>query len=183
MATTTTNNIQAFLEDGMVKTVFVTTIADPKAPKVSELTGAGKVLDLSNYLTADGFSMTHSQDTIDDDREGTAEVGAIPGQEKYTDTTLRVIDNTNRGGTGKTSTVPNEAVEKLTKGTTGYIVRRRGLPSDEEFAAGQIVTVLPVTIGIKTPVAHATNQRQLSQITYSVSPGAQDETATVVAGS
>lgn len=185
MVTTTTPTpapVPAYLEDGMVKTIVAKTIADTSAPKVTELTGANVLLDLSLYLTADGFSMTHSQDSIDDDREGLAEIGTIPGQEKYTDTTLRVIDNTNRAGSGSTA-VANEAVEKLTKGTSCFIVRRRGMPAAEPFAAGQTVTVLPVTIGIKTAVAHAANQRQLSQITYSVTPGAQDETAKVVAGS
>lgn len=177
-----TNSVPAYLEDGMVKTLFVPTIANPKAPKVSELTGAG-ALDLSQYLTADGFSMNHTQDMIDDDREGSAQVGTIPGNEKYTDTSLRVLDNTNHPGSSSGSKAPNAAVETLTKGKQGFIVRRRGLPSDQAFAAGQVVTVLPVTIGIKTPVAHAANQRQLSQITFSVEPGAEDETATVASGS
>lgn len=168
--------VTASLEDGMVKTVFVTTIANMAAPTVTELTTGA--LDLSMWLTGDGFQATHDQQMIDDDREGAAEVGQIPGQETWTDTLLRVIDNINRKD-GKAADVPNTAVETLTKGKTGYIVRRRGLPSTEPFAAGQKVSVLPVTIGIKTPVAHAANQRQLSQIKFSVSPGAQDETATV----
>ena len=171
--------VTASLEDGMVKTVFVPTIANMAAPTVTELTTGA--LDLSMWLTGDGFQATHDQQMIDDDREGAAEVGQIPGQETWTDTLLRVIDNINRKD-GKETDVPNTAVETLTKGKTGYIVRRRGLPSTEPFAAGQKVSVLPVTIGIKTPVAHAANQRQLSQIKFSVSPGAQDETATVAAG-
>lgn len=171
--------VSASLEDGMVKTVFVPTLKDVSAPTVAELTTG--VLDMSMWLTADGFSATHGQNMIDDDREGSAEVGQIPGQETWTDTTLRVIDNINRVDAGGKA-VGNELVETLTRGTTGYFVRRRGLPSAEPFAAGQKVSVLPVTIGIKTPVAHAVNQRQLSQITFSVSPGAQDETAVVAAG-
>ena len=169
------NEVSASLEDGMVKTVFVPTIKDVKAPTVAELTGEG-VLDMSMWLTGDGFQATHGQNMIDDDREGSAEVGQIPGQETWTDTLLRVVDNINRVDDS------NKAIDN-TRGKTGYFVRRRGLPSEQEFAAGQKVSVLPVTIGIKTPVAHAVNQRQLSQITFSVSPGAQDETATVAAGS
>ncbi len=174
------NEVSASLEDGMVKTVFVTAIRDVKAPTVAELTGEG-VLDMSMWLTGDGFQATHGQNMIDDDREGSAEVGQIPGQETWTDTLLRVVDNINRVDDSNEA-IDNTLVETLTRGKTGYFVRRRGLPSEQAFAAGQIVSVLPVTIGIKTPVAHAVNQRQLSQITFSVSPGAQDETATVAAG-
>ena len=47
------NTIPANLEDDMLKTVFVPTIADITKPKVSELTGSG-VLDLSYYLAGDG---------------------------------------------------------------------------------------------------------------------------------
>lgn len=173
----TPQKVTASLEDGMVKTVFVPAIKDVKAPTVAELTGEG-ALDMSMWLTGDGFQATHDQQMIDDDREGAAEVGQIPGQETWTDTLLRVIDNINRVD-DKSTPVPNTAVETLTKGKSGYIVRRRGLPSATPFASGQKVSVLPVTIGIKTPVAHAANQRQLSQIKFSVSPGAQDETATV----
>ena len=175
------NEVSASLEDGMVKTVFVPTIKDVKAPTVAELTGEG-VLDMSMWLTGDGFQATHGQNMIDDDREGSAEVGQIPGRETWTDTLLRVVDNINRVDDSNKA-IDNTLVETLTRGKTGYFVRRRGLPSEQEFAAGQKVSVLPVTIGIKTPVAHAVNQRQLSQITFSVSPGAQDETATVAAGS
>ncbi|MDY4677588.1 MAG: hypothetical protein SO360_01810 [Bifidobacterium tsurumiense] len=172
------NNVTAVLEDGMVKTVVVPEIKDVKAPTVAELTSP--LVDLSYYLTADGFKLTHSQDMIDDDREGEAAAGQIPGQEKFTDGTLQVIDNVNRKDGEKA--LANEAVEKLTKGKVVYIVRRRGLPADDAFAAGQVVSVFKATIGIKTPVAHAANQRQMSTISFSADPGSQDETAEVVAG-
>ena len=61
------NTIPANLEDGMLKTVFVPTIADITKPKVSELTGSG-VLDLSYYLAGDGYQLNHTQEMIDDDR-------------------------------------------------------------------------------------------------------------------
>ncbi|RSX56773.1 hypothetical protein [Bifidobacterium samirii] len=172
------NNVTAHLEDGRVKTVFVQTIKDMAKPTVAELTA--DVLDLSYWLTADGWKLDHSQDMIDDDREGAAAVGQIPGQEKYENGTLQVIDNVNIG-IGSTKET-NEAIEKLTAGTQGYIVRRRGLPTDDAFAEGQTVSVFKVTIGIKTPVAHAANQRQMSTISFSAAPGSQDETATVTAG-
>ena len=170
------NTITANLEDGMLKTVFVPTIADITKPKVSELTGPS-VLDLSYYLAGDGYQLNHTQEMIDDDREGSAAVGQIPGQEKFDGGTMQLIDNTNVEG------ADNEAVETLTRGTTGFIVRRRGLPTDTPFAETQTVSVHKVTIGIKTPVAHAPNQRQMSTISFSADPGSQDENVKIVAGS
>ena len=170
------NTISANLEDGMLKTVFVPTIADITKPKVSELTGPS-VLDLSYYLAGDGYQLNHTQEMIDDDREGSAAVGQIPGQEKFDGGTMQLIDNTNVEG------ADNEAVETLTRGTTGFIVRRRGLPTDTPFAETQTVSVHKVTIGIKTPVAHAPNQRQMSTISFSADPGSQDEDVKIIAGS
>lgn len=167
------NNVTAHLEDGRVRTIFVKAIADVKKPTLVELTTSP--LDLSYWLTSDGWKLTHSQDMIDDDREGAAAVGQIPGQEKYTDGTLQVLDNVNVKGE------TNSAVEQLTAGTQGYIIRRRGVATDDDFAAGQVVSVYKVTIGIKTPVAHASNQRQMSTISFSADPGSQDETAVVTA--
>lgn len=169
------NTISANLEDGMLKTVFVPTIADITKPKVSELTGPS-VLDLSYYLAGDGYQLNHTQEMIDDDREGSAAVGQIPGQEKFDGGTMQLIDNTNVEGAA------NEAVETLTRGTTGCIVRRRGLPTDTPFAENQTVSVHKVTIGIKTPVAHAPNQRQMSTISFSADPGSQDENVKIIAG-
>lgn len=163
---------KAVLEDGMFLTVFVSTIADISKPKVSEITNP--IVKLSDYLTADGFKITHSQDFAPDDREASPAVGQIPGQEKFTDGSLQVIDNTN-------NSEDNVAVEKLTKGTTGYIVRRRGKANSINFTAGDVVSVYPVTIGIKTAVAHAANARQMSTINFSADPSSLDESATVAA--
>ena len=143
---------------------------------MSELTGPS-VLDLSYYLAGDGYQLNHTQEMIDDDREGSATVGQIPGQDKFDGGTMQVIDNTN------VADADNAAVETLKRGKTGYIVRRRGLPTDEAFDADQTVSVHKVTIGIKTPVAHAPNQRQMSTINFSADPGSQDEDVKIVAGS
>lgn len=164
---------KAFLEDGKFLTVFVSNIVDVTKPTVAEL--KTPLVALSDYLTADGFKITHSQDFADDDREASPAVGQIPGQEKYTDGSLQVVDNTN------IASEANVAVEELTKGTHGYIVRRRGKDNKVPFAADDIVSVYAVTIGIKTPVAHSKNARQMSTISFSADPSSQDETAKVVA--
>lgn len=170
------NPVQASLEDGELRTDWVPEIADVTAPTIEELTAAESFI-LGWYLSTDGFKLTHSQDMVDDDREASPAAGQIPGQEKFTDGELTLIDNVNKG-----EEVDNKAVETLKKGTTGYIVRRRGKAVDAEYEAGDIVSVYKVTIGIKTPVAHAANARQMSTISFSADPNSQDETAVVAGG-
>ena len=43
-----------------------------------------------------------------------------------------------------------------------------------------MVSVFIVTIGLVSPVAHATNARQMSTVNFSVDPKSQDETVKVV---
>lgn len=165
----------AILEDGNIMTVFVpgfTGIKDMEHPTESELNNPSN-LNVSAYLTATGWKLNHSQESIKDDREASAEVGEIPGSEKFDGGSLQVINNVNNEG------LPNKAVETLTKGTKGFLVRRRGAGQDP-FKSGQKVSVFKTTIGITTPVAHADNARMMSTISFSVMPGSKDETATVV---
>ena len=168
------NNVSAYLEEG-VKSVFVETLADMKAPKVSELTGVGAT-ELSYYIVPDGWKPTRSQDSIDDGREGTATVGKILGPKKFDNGEVEVIDNVNR------KDADNAAVETLTEGTQGYIVRRRGPEASVDWAAGDVVSVYKVAIGMKNPVAHASNARQTSTISFAIDPSSLIETATVAAG-
>lgn len=164
----------AILEDGQIFTVFVPGfdgIKDMSKPTAEEL-NKDENLNLSAYLTATGWKLNHSQESIKDDREASAEVGEIPGSEKFDGGSLQVINNVNNDG------LPNKAVETLTKGTKGFLVRRRGAGQDP-FKTGQTVSVFKTTIGITTPVAHADNARMMSTINFSVMPGSKDETAIV----
>lgn len=170
--------VPAHLGDGEFKTIMVEEggIKDYTAPTVTELNNSAN-LDLSAYLSATGWHLTHSQDMIDDDREASATVGQIPGQEKYTDGSMDLIDNVN---TTDAKTY-NKAVDALTRGKRCWIVRRRGKGTDEPFAVGDVVSVYLATIGLKVPVAHSANSRQMSTINFSVDPISLEETVTVVA--
>lgn len=176
---TTIPAIPAHLEDGMLKTIFVPEngISDYMHPTAAEL-NAETVLELSPYMPATGFNMDHSQETVDDDRESSAAVGSIPASDTYSNTSLQIINNVNTAD-AETS---NEAFDTLKRGVKGFIVRRRGKTVEEPFADGDVVTVLIVTIGLVTPVAHAQNARQMSTVNFSVDPKSQDETVTVAAG-
>lgn len=166
----------AILEDGNILTTFVPghgSIKDMTKPTEAELNAEGN-LNVSAYLTSTGWKLNHTQESIKDDREASADVGEIPGAEKYDGGSLQVINNVNNEG------YANAAMETLVKGTKGYLVRRRGA-GQSAYKAGQKVSVFKTVIGIATPVAHADNARMMSTISFSVAPGSQDETATVTA--
>lgn len=166
----------AILEDGNILTTFVPghgSIKDMTKPTEAELNAEAN-LNVSAYLTSTGWKLNHTQESIKDDREASADVGEIPGAEKYDGGSLQVINNVNSEG------YANAAIETLVKGTKGYLVRRRGA-GQSAYKAGQKVSVFKTVIGIATPVAHADNARMMSTISFSVAPGSQDETATVTA--
>lgn len=129
--------------DGNVKVAWVPTIADPSAPTVTELTATG-VVDLSCYLTADGWTPALDEQTISDDRLCSTATFEQPGRSSRT-LDIMYIDNTNNG------TQPNDATETLIPGTAGYLVRRGGVPYDQVFASGDVVDVWPVTAGKYAP--------------------------------
>lgn len=169
------SNIPSTPADGNIKTVIVTTLANPEAPTITELQGG---TDISCYIALGGFAFTPSQSTISDQRECSDQDYQRPGRKSISDASITVIDNTN----SPLAEEYNEAVEAMTEGTTGYIVRRRGLPASTDWAADQTVTVIPVIFGEKQPVAPDENSVQRSQIPFFVTGKWHTETAKVSAG-
>lgn len=135
--------------DGNLKVVWVPTIANPDAPTVTELTAATAV-DLSCYLTADGWNPSTDEQVISDDRLCDTETYEQPGRSSRS-LEVTYIDNTNNTG------LENLAVETLVPGTAGYLVTRSGMPYDQPFAAGDLVDVWPVTCGVYQKVPPEAN--------------------------
>lgn len=131
---------QSVNADGSVKVLWVETIANPSAPTVGELT-AGSVLDLSCYLTADGYERTTDEQTITDDRLCSRATYEQPG--RYQDTAmLKYVYNMLSAG-------DDEARLTLTNLNTGYLVERWGQDFEDDIEAGDTVDVLPVKMGIQ----------------------------------
>lgn len=124
--------------EGNVKVAVVLAIANTAAPTVTELT-AGTVVDISCYLTGDGWAPSGSQNTVEDRRLCSKQIYGRPG--RFTPTLeLTYIQNPQ-------SNTDNDAYDVLDPGTDMYIVERRGIDYNTAFAAGQKVTVHPVTPG------------------------------------
>jgi hypothetical protein len=102
------------------------------------LNGASTI-DLSCYLTADGFTPGLDESVIADGRLCETETFEQPGRTART-LALQYIDNTN-------TALANVAYTTLVPGTPGYIVVRRGDPYDGVFVALDKVEVWPVKAG------------------------------------
>lgn len=134
---------------GAEKWVFVPTIADTDAPTVAEVTAVSG-LDISCYLFGDSGRPTQS-------------TNRVTAQRRICDTAVyeRIGDTTYAGGELLYALDPQAAAgsdgkkawETLPAGTTGYLVRRFGLPVATDFAAGQFVDAFPVELGPAMPTA------------------------------
>lgn len=129
--------------DGNLRVVWVPTIADTTAPTLTEL-NAVTAVDLSCYLTADGWNPTKEQATITDSRVCSTQEFGAPGR-KTPALSVTVIDNTN----SSLETEYNKAVETLIEGARGYFVERSGVAYENAFATGEKVSIYPAVSGEK----------------------------------
>lgn len=177
MATKVIKKVPAHLSKGLLRTVWVPEsagIKDINAPTISELENSA-VIELSPYMTSDGWELDHSQDSVDDDRESTATTGKILGADTFGDGAITIVDNTNTSDSGENNLV----AEQLTRGSRGFFVRRRGKATTEAWKAGDKVSVIPAEIGIKSA---ADGDRLLSKISFSADPTSTDGTSVVASG-
>lgn len=160
--------------DGNMTVWLVPTIANPAAPTAAEITAG---VDISCYLTPDGYAPTAEQATITDDRLCSTETFGQPGR-KTRSLTLTGIDNTNSTHEAEF----NALVDTLVEGTEMFVVRRRGIPYETAVAATtQKVSVLPIKPGMKQDVAPEANSVIRSTWTCFVTGTGQDDVA-VAAG-
>ena len=158
--------------DGNVKVVLATALADPDAPTVAELEAA---VDISCYLTPDGFAFAQEQAVITDDRLCSTQTFNKGGRKSYT-LTLTGIDNTNSDNEAQY----NDFVDTLVEDSSLFVVARYGIPYEEEYAAPQTVRVIPIDVGAKTELAPEANSVLRATVNTFVS--GPSELVQVVAG-
>jgi hypothetical protein len=126
--------------DGSLKVIWVPSIADPENPTAAEINSGGS-LDISCYLTDDGFTPSTDEQVVKDDRLCSRQSFEKPG--RYTDG-LELIYVYNPHSPGN-----NQAYTTLAYLTTGYLVQRWGVDFENAIAAADIVDVYPATCGIQ----------------------------------
>lgn len=147
--------------DGNVKVVVATAVADPSAPTVAELDAA---VDISCYLTPDGFAFAQDQAVITDDRLCSTQTFSKAGRKSYT-LQLTGIDNTNSDNELEF----NEFVEVLVEGAPRVVYARYGMPYESPFVAAQKVRSIPIDVGAKTEIAPEANSVLRSTVNTFVS--------------
>lgn len=124
--------------DGNLKVFYVPAIADTDFPTVAEL-DAGAGVDLSCYITGEGFQPTLEEGVITDNRLCSRATYERPGRWSKT-MSLSYVHN-------PASPANNLAYLALSYLTTGYIVARWGVPYENPWADGDIVDVHPIQAG------------------------------------
>lgn len=132
--------------DGNGLVLWVPAIANPAAPKVTELT-AGGVKPLTYALAPDGFDHQTSVATITSGRYTLAQALELDGVVTDTVEVKYVYKN---DGSDVASTT-------LAKGAQGFIVKRMAVANDVAIAAAQRVTVIPVECSVRRDVPPAAN--------------------------
>lgn len=126
--------------DGMLRVLLVPTIADPSAPTVAELTAVG-VVDITCYLTADGYNPSVEEGTIEDARLCDRETYSQPGRVTHSLEATYVFN--------PSSTPDNKAYAALVPKSNWYVVERWGIAYETAIAAAQKVCVRPSVAGAR----------------------------------
>lgn len=135
--------------DGMVRAAFVPTIANIASPTTTELNAVGSLL-LQSTLTGDGL-IGFEATTAEVDTTSLASTFNTKniGRDDYSGTMLRLKKQTVGADTIRTT---------LTRGTTGYIVIRRGIAETTAWASTQQVEVYPIVCGRRKELTPVPNE-------------------------
>ena len=121
--------------DGNTRVAFVPAIASQVAPTTTEL-NAGTLLQ--SVITADGLMGFEAT---------TAEVDTTSLASTFNTKTIGRDDFSGTGLRLKKQSATDTVFNLLTRGTSGYVVIRRGVAETTAWASTQLVEVYPVTCG------------------------------------
>lgn len=123
---------------------WVPTVADPAAPTAAEI-NAGFAIQCVLHE----FNLNAEQSTVESSRYCDSEVAETLGKVKWTVDPL-IYDYNPQTPTLTTGEYAHYG--KLTPGLSGYLMDRRGLDHGVDPAATQYVTMIPVKLGVRTPL-------------------------------
>jgi hypothetical protein len=132
---------ESVISDGNVLVLWVPALADPDNPALSELEEP-TVLDVTCYFTDAGWQPNLAEDAATDNRLCSRDNYQKPGRKTYTMPLIYVSN--------PVDAAEDEAALTLLEGALGYFVDRRGVDFEQAVAAGDIVTVYPVTLGAQS---------------------------------
>lgn len=159
--------------DGSWKVAFVSTIADPAAPKLATEVNATGSVDASCLLTKGGIGFDNSYEKFKDERLCTVQVFEQNGAVTWSVNDLQfVIDP-------QTPTSPtNKLYALVLNGWNGFLVVRMGISVDSPWSATtDKVWVVPVSVGIPVPYPPEANTMLRAKASVSVTGVIQREVA------
>lgn len=127
--------------DGNLKVLWVPAIADTTEPTIDEVT-AVEVVELSCYLTSDGWTPGTDEQVSNDDR--LCSVQTYEKRGRFTDTLQ--VTYVYQGQ--DLEAVDNAAQATLQEGEAGFVVARWGADYEPVMAVGDIVDVYTVECGV-----------------------------------
>lgn len=151
------------VSDGMVRVVWVASLALVDNPDVSELEDG---FDVTCYLTDQGWAPALSEDTVTDPRLCSRQTFTRPGRNQTTIPLVYVYN----------PELPDqdEARSTFVDRATGYFVARWGVDFEQDWALGDLVDVYPVQLGVPNKQAATANTPlTIMQTGYVRSPGSQ----------
>ena len=161
--------------DGMMRVAFAPTILDPAAPTVTELTAA---IDLTPRLLPDGLATPADTGEVDTSKMAHSASSARVGRRNYSGVMVKYVR-----GTEAEDTAVEEA---LVYGASGYLVVRRDVAYDVDWAASQRVEVYPVQAKEPNPDNPGVDVNQAVEVGFTVTNGGAvrgfSNPATVAAG-
>ena len=132
---------QSLPADGNLKVVWVPALADPSAPTVAELTAAAAI-DLTCFLTGDGYDHGIEQAASTDDRLCSRQTFEQPGS--ITDSlSLTYVFRAQAAATA------DRAYGTLKPDILGFVIARWGKAFELPPVAGDVVDVLPTACGVQ----------------------------------
>jgi hypothetical protein len=157
--------------------IFVTAIAaSTLIPTVAEMT-AGTVLDVTNIVFAEGApDPSMSTERVKRERRlGDTKVTEFIGETTYEGGDISYQFNPQAAALSD----GKKLREKIPEGTTGFLVRRLGVPKATAVAAGQFVDVYPVEFGpsMTTKVGTGASAETAAKATYAITDSPADNVA------
>ena len=144
-------NPTAINADGSLKVVWVPTIAVASAPTVAEVTGVSAI-DLTCYLTADGFTPATDEQSITDDRLCSRQT--FEGRGRFQDS-LNIAYVYQAQG----NPTDNKAYETLVAGALGFVVARWAADFEDPLVAADVVDVYPAEAGVQMKAPPEANSK------------------------
>jgi hypothetical protein len=142
---------RSVIGDGLVKVQWVEAIANPAAPKLTEV-NALTSFDASCYFTPDGFTTGGDSARVTDDRFCSVQTFEKIGTESNTLALKYVFQPQGQDEDD------NEAFLTFLRNAQGFFVARYGIAYTTAFATGDVVDVWPVELDTQRKAATARNE-------------------------